>query len=185
MPTAHPPPLTKRFGRPRLRPTPALRWTAAGLSILACLYLASPYVALWRLDRAAVNGPTVALAALVDIDAVRDQIRRRLNKEEESRIGEVSDAFIDWIQDGIRRQRSRPLAHSIDLAWIRELLLSHAEDRAGFWPAVAYAFFDSPTQFRVRIDSRASESAPGSTPPPVHLQFQRRWLGWRVIAAYY
>jgi hypothetical protein len=157
------------------------------LLLACCFYLVSPYLTLWRLNRTVVDGPTAALAPLVELESVRDQLQRRLNKEQESCIGEVSDAFIDWIQDNIRRYRSEPLAKAIDLTWLRELLLTHSRDNAGFWPALDYAFYASPTRFLVRIDApaNADEADADSAMPPVHLHLRRDWFGWRVSAAYY
>jgi len=173
--------LRRPLGLPR-----NLRFGTAAVAILVVLYLISPYVALWRLNRTIVNGPTAALAPLVDIESVRDQVQRRLNKEEESRIGEVSDAFIDWIQHNIRHYHSDPVARAIDLKWLRELLLRHSEGDAGFWPALEYAFYASPTSFKVRIGNDVSPGEPpGNQPPPVQLRLERGLLRWRVSTAYY
>lgn len=179
--------LTQR--RPQL--SPRARWALIGLAFLTALYLASPYLALWRLDRTAVNGPTSALNRLVDIEAVQDQIRRRLNKDQDSRIGEVSEPFIDWIQRTIRGRPPNALQMTVTLAWLRSLLLTHADDApqnsGGFWPAISYAFFETPTRFRVQLGAAGEpeqrESAP--RPAPVHLILEWRGLGWRVTAAYY
>lgn len=171
------------------------RRVAAGLLIVASLYLISPFVSLWRLDRTTLNGPTAALATLVDIDAVREQILRRLDKERPSAIDEVSDAFIDWVQTTIRREGLQALPQAITLRWVRERLLTQAEGRRGFWPAISYAFYDSPTSFRVRIGTPAPQAAAASAtpaptastpaPPPVHLRLERSWLDWRVTAISY
>lgn len=177
--------LRRPLGLPR-----NLRFGAVAVAIIAALYLISPYAALWRLNRTVVNGPTSALAPLVDIDAVREQVQRRLNKEQESRIGEVSDAFIDWIQHNIRHYHADPVAQTIDLKWLRELLLRHSEGEAGFWPSLSYAFYASPTSFKVRIGHAPSpgephSDPPGDGPPPVHLRLERGLLRWRVSTAYY
>lgn len=179
--------LLKRLTPRRLHLSARARWALIGVAVVAGLYLMSPYFALWRLDRTAVNGPTSALSALVEIEAVRDQIRRRLNKEQDSRIGEVSGPFIDWIQRAIRGNRTDALDAIVTLAWLRNLLLTHAQTSEGFWPAIRFAFFDNPIRFRVRIGARSQ--GPGSSDaesrPQVHLILERRLLGWRVTAAYY
>lgn len=178
-------PLLKMLTKRRLRLSSRARWTLIGLAFLTALYLASPYLALWRLDRTAVNGPTAALGPLVDIEAVQDQIRRRLNKEQDSRIGEVSGPFIDWIQRTIRGQDADALRATVTPAWLRSLLLTHAQDSAGFWPAISYAFFETPTRFRVQLGSAREAAARESDPAPVHLILEWRGLGWQVTAAYY
>ncbi len=164
-----------------------LRWLLLGLIVVGSLYLVSPYIALWRLNLTSVHGPTSALSTVVDIEAVRDQIQRRLNKDRTSVIGEVSDAFIDWIQQSIRRDNGEALRRAVTLGWVRQLLLTHAKDSDGFWPVIRYAFYDSPLEFRVQIGHRSAsdEDRQENMPMPVHLRFERTWLGWRVIAAYY
>lgn len=164
-----------------------VRWVAVGLLIIASLYLVSPFISLWRLDRTTVNGPTSALGSLVDLDAVREQILSRLDKDRPSAIGEVSDAFIDWVQTTIRREGLHALPQAITLTWVRERLLTHAEDRSGFWPAISYAFYDSPTSVRVRIGQPVTqaEDASATPAPPVQLRLERGWLDWRVTAISY
>lgn len=181
-------PIQEPLIRGRLQRLPAsARRALLMLLIASCLYLVSPYFTLWRLNFISVNGPTSALASVVDIGAVQEQIQRRLNKERDSAIGEVSDAFIDWIQETIRRDGAEALTHTVTLGWLRQLLLTHAVDGAGFRPAIHYAFYSSPTRFRVQIGDQTP--SPDSTdvprPTPVHLRLGRTWLGWRVIAAYY
>ncbi len=163
------------------------RWVAVGALIVASLYLVSPWISLWKLDRTTVNGPTSALGALVDIDAVREQILRRLDKDRPSAIGEVSDAFIDWVQTTIRREGLHALPQGITLTWVRDLLLTHAEGRSGFWPAISHAFYDSPTSFRVRIGQPVAqaEEIAALPAPPVQLRLERGWLDWRVTAISY
>lgn len=181
-------PIQERLTRGRLQRLPSgARWALLALLIASCLYLVSPYITLWRLNFMTVNGPTSALSSVVDIDAVHEQIQRRLNKERDSAIGEVSDAFIDWIQQTIRRDGAEALSNTVTLGWLRQLLLTHAKDGDGFWPAIHSAFYTSPTGFRVQIGDQtpAPEGTQEPQPTPVHLRLGRTWLGWRVIAAYY
>lgn len=187
MSNAGPLPIPKILPKRRFPLPEPLRWLLLSLVVVASLYLVSPYITLWRLNLTCVHGPTSALSTLVDIESVRDQIQRRLNKDRTSVIGEVSDVFIDWIQEAIRRGDGEALGRAVTLNWLRERLLRHAQDSEGFWPAISFAFFDSPLQFRVQVGQRSAidETIQESGPMPVHLRFQRTWLGWRVIAAYY
>ena len=87
------------------------RWTVAlkrvslltGALLLA--YLLWPYAVLWRLDAAVRSANPEDLAALVDLGAVRGEIKRKLNKDADSTIDRLSDRFIGWLQEGIQRAR--------------------------------------------------------------------------------
>lgn len=173
--------LPKALLRSRFRLSRRLMWPSVGIALLLLLYLMSPYLTLWRLDHRVKHGPTAALSGLVDIEAARDQIMRRLNKDQDSRIGEVSDGFIAWVQLSIRDQQPDALANAVTLAWVRQLLLAHSAGDGGFLPAVTYAFYDSPVSFQVKVGSNAGRRAIG----PVFLRLERRLLGWRVTAIYY
>ena len=107
MSNAGPLPIPKILPQRRFPVPEPLRWLVLSLIVAGSLYLVSPYITLWRLNLTSVHGPTSALSTLVDIETVRDQIQRRLNKDRTSVIGEVSDVFIDWIQqvNSTRRRR--------------------------------------------------------------------------------
>ena len=136
-------PLTRRPSKGLWASRPLLRRSLIPL-VLLVVYLASPYVTLWRLSEALVADDRETLASLVDLDAVRGELLRRLNKEAESRIGPLSDGFIDWLEQGIRRSGVAALEHQVTLDWVHERLLAHSPPGAGLWPALEYAFFDHP-----------------------------------------
>lgn len=159
------------------RPPPGLRRTAALLLLGAGLLALWPYVNLWRLNELVRNEPPSALHSMVDINQVRDQILLRLNKDEQSNIGMVSDPFIEWIEQGMRTPGNERLQQSVSLEWLHALLAAQATGDRGFLPAVGYAFFDPPNGFLVRID------APGQA--PIQLRMELGLLGWRVGAVYY
>lgn len=154
------------------RRRPLGRILIPGLVLLA--YLAWPYVTLWRLDRALGRGHPDALAALVDLEAVRDQITRKLNKDSASAIGPVSDDFIDWLEQGIRRNGTATIERQVDLGWVRERLLSHSPSNGGLIGALSHAFFEDPLHFSFRI------GAPSASPVYAQLSFQG--TGWRMTA---
>jgi hypothetical protein len=161
------------LSRPRWKAPAWVSWLLAALALLSLLYLVSPYVTLWRLERAVAAAPPSAQAGFVDIAAVRDQIRRRLNKDAESRIGEVSDSFIDWLQLALRRSGDDALEQTVTLDWLRGLLAAHRTTGRGL--PVEHAFYATPFRFRVRVGGD----------PPLQLVLEPRWLGWRVTAVYY
>lgn len=149
------------------------------VAIALLLFLAWPYYTLWRLDQAVRDGDRAALAELVDLDAVRGEIKKKLNKEADSSIGDLSDPFIRWLEDGIQTLGSDALDRLVTLPWVRERLLGSSIDEGseGFPGRITYAFFDAPGGFVVRIG--AAEDT------PVHLRLTLRGLEWRVTALYY
>jgi hypothetical protein len=153
------------------------RWLWPSLLVVLAALLLWPYAGLWRLNQRVTSEPPSALEHSVDIQSVRDQIRRRLNKEANSDIGEVSDAFIGWIEQGIRRPGNETLQRTVTLEWLHGLLRERSTGEGGFLPAVRYAFYDPPDGFRVRI------AADGTS--PLHLRMEPTLFGWRVTAIYY
>jgi hypothetical protein len=147
------------------------------LALLILLLLAWPYVTVWRLSETIRTAPPAALASWVDLDSVREQILRRLNKDTDSTIEAVSDPFIEWIEQGLREPGNARLERSVTLDWVHGLLHVRASADGGLVPHLAYAFYDPPDRFRVRVEH----------PPLAPLTF---WLqlgptGWRIAALSY
>jgi hypothetical protein len=136
-------------------------------------------VTLWRLDMAARSGNPRDLAVLVDMDAVRGELKRKLNKDADSSIENLSDPFIRWLEDGIRAKGSRAVDELVTLHWVRERLLEHTElpPQGGFMGQVTSARLDGPTSFRLRIGPDGNL--------PVHVRMRLEGLSWQVSAVYY
>lgn len=147
-----------------------------GLTLLL-LYAAWPLAMLWRLDQALSRDDMDTVAALVDLDAVRDEIQRRLNKDRESSIGVLSDAFIAWLESGMKQQGTDVLSSLVTLDWVRDRLLTEASHGKGLLSALDGVSFSGPRDFRVRIGSQAAS--------PVTLQLHLDGRGWRVSMLYY
>jgi hypothetical protein len=162
-------------GRPRS--VRMLRRLLRLLFVGLLLMMIWPYVDLWRLNRLVLQEPPSALSRLVDIDSVREQILRRLNKDTDSQVGDVSDPFIEWIERGMRTPGNERLRETVTLHWLHQLLSAQGVEGRGFLPAVRYAFFEPPDGFLVRIG--------GSDGAPVWLRMGLGLLGWRVTAVYY
>jgi len=148
--------------------------------LLASAYIAWPYYHVWRLNQAVILDDRQALGTQVDLEAVREQIKRRLNKEVDSSVGDVSNAFVDWLQDGIRRMGDQAVEQLVTLEWVREQLLSKTRpgDTPGFIDHIDYAFFDRPDGFLVRIGQLDED------PVHVRLSLSLRDFAWRVSAVY-
>lgn len=171
---------TRRAWGLRLRrpatPTGLERWSLA-LILAGLVYLAWPYLALWELSRAVADPNPEAVAERVDIEAVRGEIRKKLNKDSRSAIGKLSDPFILWLERGIRRLGTGALDDLVTLDWVRERLTANSPPGQGFLPQVSYAFFDSPGGFEVRLGT------PGQA--PVHFRMALQGFRWRVTVVYY
>jgi Protein of unknown function (DUF2939) len=154
------------------RRLPLTRLLIPGLVLLA--YLAWPYVTVWRLDRALTRDDRETLASLVDLEAVRDEIRRRLNKDTASAIGPVSDAFVAWLEQVIRRDGAEALEQPVSLDWVRSRLLSHSAPGGGLFGALSRAFFEDPLHFSLRIGAPAAS--------PVYARLSFNGTGWRLTA---
>ncbi len=151
----------------------------AAVFLLLCLaYLAWPYYFLHRLNGAVVRGDSAELEQLVDIGAVRTEITRKLNKDVSSAVGEVSNQFVDWLQDGIRRLGGEAVERLVTLEWVEDQLLSKSPQGAGrgFIPEVSYAFFETYDRFLVRIGEVGKA--------PVHFRIRLVGLDWKVTAVY-
>ena len=168
-------------GQQALRRGRAGTWRRARLVLLPTLavlllYLAWPYFTLWQLDQALVCGDAAALVRLVDLAAVRDEIKRKLNKDSASAIGDLSDPFIRWLEAGIQAAGSGAVDQLVTLDWIREQLLANVAGK-GLLPRLSFAFFDAPDGFRLTVD--------GSGGNPVHARLTLGNAAWRVSALYY
>ena len=149
------------------------------VSILCLMaYVAWPYYYVWCLDQAVIVDDREALERLVDLAAVREQMKRRVNKEVEGTVGDVSNAFVDWLQDGIRRLGSGAVDRLVTLEWVREQLLSKTRSyqRPGFVDQISYAFFERPDGFLLRIGELGED--------PVHVRLSLTGATWRVTALY-
>jgi hypothetical protein len=163
----------------RSRKVRALGLLTGVLSVLLLLFLAWPYATLWRIDQAVRDGDMTALAELVDLESVRAEIKKKLNKDADSTIGELSDSFIRWLEQGIGVMGNQAVERLVTLDWVREKLLAHSPGGAGegFLGQVTYAFFDSPNGFFVRIGP--------SSGTPVQARSALLGLTWRISAVYY
>lgn len=148
------------------------RVLGSSLALLMLGYLIWPYVVLWRLDRALTSDDRATLARLVDLPAVRAEIAHRLDKDANGRSETPSDAFIAWLEQGLRRDGVAVLERRVTLDWLRGLLPAQ-----GMGPVVTRAFFDDPMHFSVRLGHRDRS--------PVSLRLRFDGLGWRVTAVHF
>jgi hypothetical protein len=146
--------------------------------ILLSAFLAWPYTVIYRLDKALAENDREAAANLIDIDAIRQQIKRKMNKNVESTIGDVSNDFVDWLQNGIQRLGNDAIDNMVNLDWAMGQLRSKNPDprQGGFMQHLSYAFFDGPDSLLLRIGELDDD--------PVHARLTLHDTSWRITAIY-
>ena len=155
-----------------------MKATASLLLILVAAFLIWPYTAIYRLDKALSQHHREAFDEMVDIQSVREQIKRKLNKNLDSSIGTVSNDFIDWLQGGIQKLGADAIDRMVDEEWVADQLRSHNADPSdgGFMDHLSYAFFDGPDRLLLRIG--------GLDNNPVHAHLKLEGTQWRITAVY-
>ncbi|MCU7929639.1 MAG: DUF2939 domain-containing protein [Candidatus Thiodiazotropha sp. (ex Codakia rugifera)] len=146
--------------------------------LIAMAFLIWPYTTVYRLDQALQQNDQQALAELIDVAAVREQIKRKLNKNVKSSIGDVSNGFIDWLQSGIQRLGGDAVEQMVDIRWIVTQLRVHNRnpEQGGFFDHMTYAFFDGPDRLLLRIGDWDNN--------PVHAHLSLQGTHWRITAVY-
>lgn len=151
---------------------------ASLLFVLVIAFLVWPYTAIYRLDQALQLHHRQTLDEMVDIESVRNQIKRKLNKNLDSSIGSVSNSFVDWLQDGIQKMGADAIDTLVDTDWVASQLRSHNRDPndGGFYANLTYAFFDGPDRLLLRIGALDEH--------PVHVHLSLQGAKWRITAVY-
>ena len=141
-------------------------------------FLAWPYTTLYRLDQAMQADDRESIARMIDVESIRQQIKRRMNKEVESTIGEVSNSFVAWLQNGLQRLGADAINSMVNLDWAIAQLRSQNKDtlRGGFIDHLSYAFFDSPNSLLLRIGELGEN--------PVHARLTLQNAEWRITSIY-
>jgi hypothetical protein len=141
-------------------------------------FLVWPYTVIYRLDQALQVNDREAIDQLVDIASIQKQIKRKMNKEVESSIGDVSNSFVEWLQDGIQRMGNDAIERMVNIDWVVAELRSHNADPhlGGFMKHLSYAFFDGPDSLLLRIGDLDDN--------PVHARLTLSDLQWRITAIY-
>lgn len=148
------------------------------LFLIVLAFLVWPYSAVYRLDQALLRDDLQAIGEMIDLASIREQIKRKLNKNVESAIGDVSNGFIDWLQNGIQRMGADAVEEMVDNRWVVAQLRSHNREprQGGFMDRMTYAFFDGPDRLLLRIGELDDN--------PVHAHLSLQGLQWRITAVY-
>lgn len=160
------------------RPIRDMKGFFALLFLITLAFLIWPYTAVYRLDQALQTNDQQTLSEMIDLASIREQIKRKLNKNVQSTIGEVSNSFIDWLQNGIQRMGADAVEHMVDNQWVVTQLRSHnrKSEQGGILDRMTYAFFDGPDRLLLRIGDLDDN--------PVHAHLSLQGLQWRITAVY-
>lgn len=140
-----------------------------------------PYYHLYRLDNALGKDDRVALAQLIDIDAIRTNYKRRLEGglglHSQPQAQNLSGALL-WLQQNLQRLGDTALEQTITLDWARGSLKDAATAATGKRPAyflagVDFAFFESWDSFIVRLGELGTSET--------HVRMRLEGTDWRVI----
>lgn len=161
------------------RSHPAARLFAVAIAAALLAFLFWPYLTIWRLDSATRSTDPADLAGLVDMESIRNEIKKKLNKDSASSIDTLSDPFIRWLEEGIQLMGSEAVDRLVTQEWVRTRLLAHSGpgDDQGFLGQVTYAFFEIPDGFRLRIGEPHDD--------PVEVRLQLSGVSWRITALYH
>ena len=141
------------------------------------IYVAYPYVTLYRLDMALRSGDVTTLQMLVDWPAVREGITEDIcdlviDQSAESKAGSELPPFGTGFVRGITTNRvTERVIPQAFVALAGEPLAGETKDRAAI--SVHWAFFDGPTQFSVHLHTSRKV-------PPTRLQMELRNGLWKI-----
>ena len=142
--------------------------------------LAWPYVYVYRLDNAVAARDMTALAELVDLEAVRNGVKKSLQKEVDSAVGTEGGRIVRWLKQGAKAISDSAVDASVDLEWVADTLSEKPGDpptvRASLWSDMDYAFYESLSSFIIRLGPLEDD--------PMHVRLRLDGQAWRVVAIY-
>lgn len=142
------------------------------LLILLAIYVAYPYWTLYRLEQALLTNNAETLKKIVDFPAIRASTKAQIEGkllQKSQELGEKRPVLGDIGEALTKILGSSVIGGTVDDLVTPEALLSnptvveHREKDEGFWDYMTYAFFSSPTTFRVDAKDPNEADAPTIT----------------------
>ena len=145
------------------------------------IYIAYPYVNLWRLDRALVGNDVAVESRLIDLTAIQGHVKASMKKETDRVIGKADDDVSRFFREGAKTLTDRAVAHMVDRAWVKTRLRRDGQPGEhkpfpSMLNHVRYAFFERWDLFSVRLGDLGDD--------PVHVHWRFKDWKWRVVAVY-
>ncbi|MGB0720841.1 MAG: DUF2939 domain-containing protein [Gammaproteobacteria bacterium] len=152
------------------------------LAVLAAvLFTAYPYVNLYRLDLALTSNDKTALTELVDLGAVRAEVKSRVKKETDRVIGKGDNDITRFFRESASTLTGSAVNAIVDMNWVKTHLRRDGQpgDKQPYpslFDSLDYAFFDDWNRFLVRLGALNDD--------PVHLHWAFKDWKWRLVAVY-
>jgi hypothetical protein len=157
-----------------------MKWIAALLAFTLSALIAWPYVYLWRLDNAVIDNDLRALEQLVDLRAVRAQVKSDFGREVDGAVGNDGGKVMRWVKQGIGLISDTAIDANIDMPWVVNALGKRPGDppipRTSLITDTSYAFFESHDSFLIRLGELGRE--------PLHIRMKLIDNAWRVVAIF-
>lgn len=118
-----------------------------------------PYYTVYRLDDAIERQDDAQLAPLVEVSAIRANLKRRLGTGVKGVFPSAeSDSALSWLRQNLERLGETALDQVVTLAWVHETLRGAVTRATGQSPpyllaGIEFAFFESYNSFLIRIGS--------------------------------
>ena len=157
-----------------------------GAILVVIAYVGYPYLTLYWIDHALLNDDKAALESLVDWPLVRQQLKAdvklALIESAQTRVGK--DSFAGLFGAALTALLVPTLVDSAVDEWVTpekvlnsEEVVKRREQQKSFADFVTYAFFTSPTEFRVDLkDPKDADS------PAITAIMRLTGFRWRVVA---
>jgi len=157
-----------------------------GAILVVIAYAGYPYLTLYWIDHALLNDDKAALESLVDWPLVRQQLKAdvKLALIESAQTQAGKDSFAGLFGAALTTLLVPTLVDSAVDEWVTpekvlnsEQVVKRRQEQKSFADFVTYAFFTSPTEFRVDLkDPKDADS------PAITALMRLTGLKWRVVA---
>lgn len=138
-----------------------------------------PYSVVYRLDQALLAGDNSELEKLLDLPAIRQQLKQQLDQNIEGYTEQLDNLVLRFLRGGVKEIGAISL-ETIDADWVQAALQAPQQQlskpRKGLLGGFTFACFESPTRFLVRAGELGKN--------PVHLYLTLRRWQWRVTAVF-
>jgi Protein of unknown function (DUF2939) len=161
------------------------KWLIGAILVVAA-YSGYPYLTLYWIDHALLTDDQSALESLVDWPSVRQQLKAEVKlaliEAAQNQVGKDSFAgvfsgaltalLVPTLVDSAVEERVTP-----EKVLNSEVVVKHRQEQKSFADFVTYAFFASPTEFRIDLkDPKDADS------PTITALMRLSGLRWRVVA---